>query len=487
MKLKNYIGGEWVDARRGTRTATVNPADRREETAEYPLSHPEDVDDAIAAAQRAFPEWSAWPAPKRGRVLARAAARVTERIEKLARVLTLDEGKTLEESRAELRRAAEALEFCAGETRRLAGETLPSEVPGRLVMTLREPLGVVGLLTPWNFPAQIAAWKIGPALATGNTVVFKPSSLTPWISQEILSDLVAALEHEGAPKGVVNLVSGTGAVVGPALAAHPKVAAVSFTGSLATGTAVHETLAKRGAPCLAEMGGKNPMVVLDDADIAYSATSCVRGAFGNAGQRCTATSRAIVHERVYSDFVAHLVDRTSRLKVGPGIAEGVDIGPLVSAANLEQVERVVDAAIAAGATRHIGGERSRDPAHQHGSFYLPTVLADVAPDAEIAQEEVFGPVVAVIKAKDDAHALALANGVRYGLSASVYTRDLKRALFFARGFEAGIVHVNSPTVGGETHVPFGGMKATGVGGRERGSAAVDFFTRWKTVYVDSAP
>ena len=485
MKLRNYIDGAWVEPVSGTYAPTVNPADRRQVAAEYPLSHAEDVDRAVAAAKKALPLWSALPAPKRGHVLAAIAKRIHQGIDALADVLTADEGKTLAESRNELLRAAEAFEFCAGETRRLAGETLPSESPGRLVLTVREPLGVAGLITPWNYPAQIAAWKIGPALATGNTVVLKPSSLTPIISQRLVEIIAKVLAEESLPGGVVNLVQGTGSVAGAALAAHPDVAAVSFTGSVEIGRAVQVAAGQRNAPALCEMGGKNPLVVLDDADVEFAARSCVRGAFGNAGQRCTATSRAILHEEIAKKFVEALVRETKKLTVGNGTDPRVEIGPLVSLANVEAVERAVATAKRDGARVLAGGERPNGL--EHGSFYLPTILENVDPKSPIAQDEIFGPIVVVLVAKSDEEALALANGVRYGLSASVYTRDLNRALFFARGFEAGIVHVNSPTVGGETHVPFGGMKATGNGGRERGSASMDFYTRWKTIYLDSLP
>ena len=486
IRVKNLIAGESVDAIGGAVLQDRDPSDARTPIAEAPASERRDVARAVAAASAALPLWKATPAPRRGNALARVSARLLEDHE-LPQLLTRDQGKTLDEARSEIRRAAEAFEFCAGETRRLAGETLPSEAPGRLVLTLREPVGVVGLITPSNYPALIAAWKIGPALAAGNTAVWCPSPHTPLISSRIATIVDQALAELSAPAGVLNVVHGPGPVVGASLAEHPDVAAVSFTGSTLVGAEIQRTLAERGAPALCEMGGKNPLVVLDDADVEYAAQACVRGAFANAGQRCTSTSRVILLPSVAQAFVEALVERARRLNLGSGLSPSVEMGPLVSEALLKGVEQMVGRSIAGGAKALIGGTRATHDALQHGWFYPPTVLAGVPAYEPIAQEEVFGPVLILLHAKDDADALAMANGVRYGLSASVYTRDLDRAMRFVKGFDAGIVHVNSPTVGGETHVPFGGLKATSNGGRERGSAALDFFTRWKTVFLDTAP
>lgn len=485
MVIRNHIAGVWVDPR-GTEQATRrDPADARSVVSSWTESTADDVARAVEAARAALPAWRAFRAPARAAVLRRAAAALAAEREPLAELLTREEGKTRAESNAELVRAAEALEFCAGETLRMAGETLPSEVPGRLVMTVREPVGVAGLITPWNYPAQLAAWKIGPALAAGNTVVFKPSELTPAVSARLVELLAAALRAEGAPPGTLNLVIGSGAVAGAALAAHPGVDAISFTGSAQGGAAVRAAAGPRGIPLLCEMGGKNPLVVLEDADLELAVDACVRGAFGNAGQRCTATSRAIVVPAVAERFESLLVARTAALSVGPGIDPASVVGPLSSDRALARTVASVEAARSSGARVLCGGKRPAREACAHGWFHEPTVLAGLPPDDPIAQEELFGPVLLLQHARDEDEALSIANGVRYGLSASVYTRDLDRALRFARGFEAGIVHVNSPTVGGETHVPFGGRKNTGNGPRERGRASVDFFTRWKTIYVDT--
>ncbi len=483
MILRNHVGGRWTDAPR--HGPFFDPADAREPIGDAPRSGPAEVDAAVEAARAAFPAWSAWPAPRRGAVLSRIAAGIAAESETLAAALTRNQGKTIAEARSEVRRAAEAFDFCAGETRRIAGETLPSEVPGRLTLTLREPLGAVGVVTPSNYPALISAWKIAPALAAGNTVVWAPSARTPLVHQRLTERIAAALEEEGAPAGTVNRVEGEGAEVGAALATHPRVAAISFTGSATNGAAVRAATVARGIPTLCEMGGKNPLVVLDDADVEFAAEACSKGAFGNAGQRCTSTSRVIVVSAVERRFTEALVERARRLRIGPGADPASEMGPLVSGAARESLEAELAKAAGEGVDRLCGGGRPPDPSTRHGYFVEPTVLRASNPAARIAQEELFGPVVVLLRASGDDDALRLANGIRYGLSASVYTRDLDRALRFSRGIEAGIVHVNSATVGGETHVPFAGWKATSTGGPERGRAAVDFFTRWKTLYVDS--
>lgn len=485
IRLKNLIAGEWVDAEGGAVSLVRDPADAREPIAEAPASERRDVARAVASAAGALSSWRAMPAPRRGSILSAIAQRLLSDTE-LPAVLTHDQGKTLDEARSEVRRAAEAFEFCAGETRRMAGETLPSEAAGRMVFTLREPVGVCGLITPSNYPALIAAWKIAPALAVGNTAVLAPSPHTPWVSTQLAQLIQEVLDASGAPPGALNVVHGTGSVVGAALAAHPDVAAVSFTGSTSVGAEIQRSVAERGAPLLCEMGGKNPLVVLDDADVDLAAQACVRGAFGNAGQRCTSTSRIILLPAVARAFTEALVERARRLTLGPGSEPSVEMGPLVSEPLLKGVAQAVKRAVGGDSRRILaGGERAEGGGLEHGWFWRPTVLAGIPAYDPIAQEEIFGPVVVILEARDDADALAMANGVRYGLSASVYTRDLDRAIRFVKGFDSGLVHVNSPTVGGETHVSFGGMKATSNGGRERGRAAVDFFTRWKTVYLDT--
>lgn len=449
------------------------------------MSGAPDVALAVREAVPAADFWSSVPSPARGAALGAAARAIAEDAESIATVLTRETGKTLAESRSEIARTVEALDYCAAEGSRLAGETLPSEHPGRLVLTLREPVGVVAAITPWNYPAQILAWKVGPALVAGNAVVLKPSELAPGTASRIAHHLLVALDAAGAKDGTLNVVHG-GAEAGAELVARPEIDAITFTGSVKTGLAIQAAAAQRGVRVLCEMGGKNPLVVLGDADVELAAAACVRGAFGNAGQRCTATSRAYASRGVMKKFRDAVIAGAEKLKVGPGIDPGSGMGPLSSDSARARVSDAVLAAVAAGAKIRCGGKAPSSAETANGSFYLPTVLEGVDEDSPLAQDELFGPVVLLTEVDDELEALSLANRSRFGLSASVYTRDLDRALAFARTFEAGIVHINSPTVGGETHVPFGGMKATSNGGRERGAAATEFFTRWKTIYLDTS-
>ncbi|HEY7956489.1 MAG TPA: aldehyde dehydrogenase family protein, partial [Polyangia bacterium] len=407
--------------------------------------------------------------------LAKAAIEMGRRKEELARALTLEEGKTLSESLGEVQKAINNIEFQSGEGRRLNGETVPSELPSTFCWTQRSPLGVVALVTPWNFPVAIPVWKLCPALVCGNTVVLKPASITPWCAQIIAEIFTTA----GLPKGVFNVVFGPGSSVGDTLVTHPDIAAVSFTGSNEVGLKLYAEGAAHHKKVQCEMGGKNPLIVLEDGDLELAATAAVQGAFGSTGQRCTATSRAVVISSVAAEFTRLVVEKARQLKVGDGMQPGVSIGPCVDEHQFRSVMSYFEVG-KKEAKLALGGERVGD----QGFFVAPTVFTGVEHSMRIAQEEVFGPVLAILEVKDFEEAMKVANGVKYGLTSSIFTRDVGRVFQFLEQIETGITHVNSPTVGGEAQLPFGGMKSTGVGGREMGRTAIEFFSEWKTVYVD---
>jgi alpha-ketoglutaric semialdehyde dehydrogenase len=477
--LKNFIGGEWRDST-GRRVRDVNPADTGEVLAEAPASTAAEATSACEAALRAFEGWRQTPAPVRGQILFKVQRRMEERRQELADALTREEGKTLAESRGEIQRAINVVEFFAAEARRITGETIPSELPNNFCYTLKQPVGPMAVITPWNFPVAIPIWKIAPALVCGNTVVFKPATLTP-----LTAALVVEMFDEcGLPPGVLNLVFGGGREVGDAIVRHPAILAVSFTGSNDVGTGLYGAAAARGIKCQCEMGGKNPIVVLGDADLDLAVESTVQGAFGSTGQRCTATSRAVVVESVANEFVERLAARTASLVIGNGLDPSTHVGPSVDERQLETVLGYVAAGKHDGARLVRGGDRITDDGRDRGYFVAPAIFDNVAPEMRIAQEEIFGPVLSLIRVPDTPTALSVANGVRFGLSASVYTNDVASMFRFVDRLDAGIIHVNSPTVGGEAHIPFGGMKATGVGLREMGRVAIDFYTELKVVYVD---
>ncbi|HVL69157.1 MAG TPA: aldehyde dehydrogenase family protein [Vicinamibacterales bacterium] len=477
--LRNYIDGRWTDSTGGQRIRDINPADTDEVIAEAPASTAADAAAACEAAARAFPAWRNTPAPVRGQLLYRVQRRMEERKEELAEALTREEGKTLGESRGEIQRAINVLEFFAGEGRRITGETIPSELPHNFCYTVKQPVGPVAVITPWNFPVAIPIWKIAPALVSGDTVVFKPAPLTP-LTAVMLAEM---FEGCGLPPGVLNVVHG-GREVGETMVSHPAVAAVSFTGSNEVGGQVYAAAAARGIKCQCEMGGKNPIVVLADADLDLAVESTIQGAFGSTGQRCTATSRAVVEASIASEFVERLRARAASLVVGNGLDPKTNVGPSVDERQLSTVLNYIGVGRSEGARLVTGGERLKDGGRERGYFVAPTIFDEVDPNMRIAQEEIFGPVLSVIRAPDAKSALEAANGVRFGLSASIYTSDVDRMFRFVDQLEAGIIHVNSPTVGGEAHIPFGGMKATGVGLREMGRVAIDFYTELKVVYVD---
>jgi alpha-ketoglutaric semialdehyde dehydrogenase len=476
---RNYIGGEWTGSASEKSVPNVNPADTHEVLGHVPLSTPDEARQAVDAAAAAFPAWRNTPAPQRGAVLFRATALLDKEKDDLARILTREEGKTFKEALGEIQRSINVLEYIAAEGRRMGGRTIPSELPSNFCYTLREPIGVVACITPWNFPVAIPIWKIAPALVSGNTVVFKPATLTP----ETAAAVVSLFERAGAPRGVLNLVLGSGGAVGNAMLDHPAVQAVSFTGSNEVGAGIYARAAGRMIRVQAEMGGKNPVVVMADADLDVAVESAATGAFGSTGQRCTATSRVIVEEAIADRFVERLAERARKVRVGNGL-EGAEMGPAVDAKQLETDLRYIEIGRGEGARLVTGGTRLTKDGLDHGHFVEPTVFDGVTTSMRIAQEEIFGPVVGVIRVKGFDAAVEAANSVRYGLSASIFTGDGGQAFRFVDRIEAGIVHVNSGTPGGEAQLPFGGTKATGVGPREQGPDALEFFTEIKTVYVD---
>ncbi len=479
-RAMNFVNGRWAEPAGERRVERRNPANRDDLVGMVALSTRAETRAAIDAAAAAFPAWRATPAPVRGRIIARAGQIMTERAQELGRILTREEGKTLSESHGEILRSINVLDFTAGEARRIAGETLPSELPRNFAYTLKQPLGVVACITPWNFPVAIPVWKIAPALVAGNTVVFKPATITAFTGMKV----VEIFEEAGVPPGVLNLVVGSGAEVGDELVERPAVKAISFTGSNEVGCALYTQGAGRLKKVQCEMGGKNPLVVLEDADLALAVESTIQGAFGSTGQRCTATSRAIVVEAVADEFVRRLAERAAQLKVGDGSQPGVHVGPSVDESQYKTVLKYLEIAKQEGAKLVCGGQALRGGDYDRGYFTQPTIYDHVKPNSRLAQEEIFGPVLSVIRVPDYEHAIEAANGVVYGLSSSIYTQNVARFFDFVDRIETGMTHLNSPTTGGEAHVPFGGMKGTGVGLREQGRVAIDFFTELKVVYVD---
>ena len=481
MKIyRNLIDGEWVLPAGEREVPNLNPADTRDVIGAVKLSTRAQARAAIDAAARAFPAWRALPAPERARIIQRAQHLLEERAEEVARALTREEGKVLAEARGEVKKTLNILEFMAGQGMRLDGVTRPSELPSTFAYTLRQPLGVIAAITPWNFPLSIPFWKLAPALVAGNTAVFKPATLTPECAQHVVEILCAS----GLPKGVLNLVYGAGNEVGEELVTHPAIRAVSFTGSSEVGAQLYARGAAAMKKVQCEMGGKNPLVVLEDADLDLAASGCAMGAFGSTGQRCTATARAIVVEQVADAFVAKVVELGRQFRAGPGLEEGFTLGPQVDENQLNIVLKYIEVAREEGATMVCGGERLTQGDLKHGYFVAPTVFDQVQPQMRIAREEVFGPVLAVLRVRDFEQALQIANQVDYGLTASIYSGDPTRILRFVDQIEVGMVHINSATVGGEAHLPFGGVKATGVGHREMGDTCLDFYTELKTVYYD---
>jgi acyl-CoA reductase-like NAD-dependent aldehyde dehydrogenase len=477
---KNFIDGEWVEASTGQTFEDRNPADTRDVVGIFQRSGKADVEAAIAAAKRAFARWRLIPAPRRAEIIYRAAEMLFERKEDFARDMTREMGKILKETRGDVQEAVDTAYYMAGEGRRMFGPTTPSELPNKFAMAVRQPIGVCGMITPWNFPMAIPSWKLLPALVCGNTCVIKPAQDTPLST----FNLVRVLYDAGLPRGVVNIVTGFGAEVGTPLTEHADVKAISLTGSSAVGRIVGTTAAKSFKHCSLELGGKNPMIVLDDANLDLAIEGGLWGGFGTTGQRCTATSRIIVQKGIYADFIERYVERAKALKVGNGMDETVEMGPAINENQLKTDLSYVDIGKAEGARLKCGGNRLDKGEYQNGYFMEPTVFVDVDRKMRIAQEEIFGPVVSIIPCDDLDDAIEIANGVDYGLSSSLYTKDVNRAFTAMRDLHAGITYINAPTIGAEVHLPFGGVKATGNGHREGGLGAIDFFSEWKSIYVD---
>jgi acyl-CoA reductase-like NAD-dependent aldehyde dehydrogenase len=476
----NFIDGSWVPSVSGALFENRNPANTDDLIGVFQRSTAADVARAIDAARIAYERWRLVPAPKRAELLFHAAQLIADRKESLARDMTREMGKVLDETRGDVQEAIDMTFFMAGEGRRQYGQTVPSELRDKFAMSIRQPVGVSAIITPWNFPMAIPSWKIIPALVCGNTVVFKPATLTPLSAL----NFVRILEEAGIPPGVVNLVTGGGAEVGNALLVSDAVRVVSFTGSTEVGRTVSGHASPSFKKVHLEMGGKNVIMIMEDANLELAVEGCVWGGFGTSGQRCTAASRVVVHEKVYQRFVEQFVARAKALRVGDGLDPKTEMGPSVSQGQLETVMRYVEIGRGEGARLACGGHALTTGAYAKGYFHEPTVFADVAPSMRIAQEEIFGPVVSVIPCKSFDEAVAIGNGVQYGLSASIYTRDINRAFSAMRDMDTGIFYVNAPTIGAEVHLPFGGTKATGNGHREAGTAALDVFSEWKSIYVD---
>ncbi|MFA6954997.1 MAG: aldehyde dehydrogenase family protein [Thermoanaerobaculia bacterium] len=481
---KNYINGEWVASKTGKTFESRNPADNTDLVGTFQDSNADDVNKAVAAAKKAFQSWRLTPAARRAEFVQHAGEILRRDKEKIAREMTREMGKVLAEARGDVQEAIDIAFLAAGEGRRLFGYTTPSEMPNKFAMCVRSPIGVVGLVTPWNFPVAIPAWKGMVALVCGNPVVIKPATPTPLM----VTLLAEVFEEAGLPAGVWNVVSGSGKSVGDPLVKHSDVRVVSFTGSTGIGREINVACATDFKHVHLEMGGKNAIMVLDDADVDLAVDGAIWGAFGTTGQRCTASSRLIVHEKVYDEFVAKLAKRASSMKIGYGLDESVQVGPAVSKSQLATDAEYVAIGKGEGARLVTGGNLvtgERDGYDcSNGFFHEPTVFADVTPNMRIAQEEIFGPVTSVIKCKSLEEAIEINNGVKFGLSCSIYTRDVNKAFVAMRDTDTGLFYVNAPTIGAETHMPFGGNKETGNGHREAGIAGIDVFTEWKSIYVD---
>ena len=478
--FKNFIAGEWVAPTTGAYFENRNPADWNEVIGCFPRSGPDDVARAVAAAQRGFAQWSKTPAPIRGDVLHRVGDLLVQRKDEIARAMTREMGKVTAETRGDVQEGIDTAYYAHTEGRRLFGRTVPSELRNKWAMSYRRPIGVAGLITPFNFPLAIPTWKMFPALLCGNAVIFKPAEDVPLTAHLLVEVLLEA----GLPPDVVQLVHGEGSVVGRAMVEHPDISVISFTGSTETGSIIGATCGRMHKRLSLEMGGKNAMIVMDDADLDLALEGVLWGAFGTTGQRCTATSRLIVHETVHDRFVKLLCDRADRLRLGPGLEETTEVGPLINEDARKKVEYYVGVGEEEGARRLIGGARPSDKRLQRGWFYRPTVLAGVGPGMRVEQEEIFGPVLAVIKVDSLAAAIQVNNDVRYGLSSSLYTRDVDAAFRAMTELDTGITYVNAPTIGAEAHLPFGGVKQTGNGHREGGWEVYDFYSETKVVYVD---
>jgi aldehyde dehydrogenase (NAD+) len=478
-KFKNYINGKWVTAVSEKTFLNYNPANLEDVIGEFALSAQEDVDNAVAVAKAAFEQWRLIPAPKRGDIMRKVGDIFTRRKKELARIMTREMGKPTFETEGDVQEAIDTAYYAASETRRLFGHTVPSEMDNKMNLAFRFPIGVVGVITAWNFPIAVPSWKILPAIAAGNTVIFKPSKDAPH-SGVIFAEI---MEEAGVPKGVFNVLLGTGSM-GDMLVHHPDVKVIGFTGSTEIGCKIAEVCGRLNKRVSLEMGGKNAQIVMDDANLDLALDGAVWGAFGTTGQRCTATSRLIVHKDVYDKFLDMLKKRAESLKIGSGLEAGTDMGPVIHLKSLENCERITKLAVEEGGRLVTGGKRITTGVLSKGCFFEPTIIADVDETHTLFNEEVFGPVLCVAKADSFEHAIKLINHSEYGLSGSIYTKNVNNAWTAAREIQTGICYINAPTIGAEAHMPFGGVKGTGNGHREGGWTAFDIFTEWKTVYFD---
>src|SRR6266436_8744884 len=477
--FQNYIDGEWVDAASGETFESTSPANG-ETIGVFPKSGPDDVDRAVAAAKAAYEDWRLVPAPKRGEILYRFAQLLAEHKDDVTELMTHEMGKVKAEAAGDVQEAIDMAYYMGGEGRRLFGQTTPSELRDKFQMSVRMPVGVVGAITPWNFPIAIPSWKTLPAIVCGNTVVFKPATDTPALGERY----VELFAEAGLPKGVLNIVHGGGGDVGQRLVEHPDVPIITFTGSRETGVAVTKAAADNLKHVHLELGGKNAIIVLDDADLDLAVEGIIWSAFGTSGQRCTAASRVIAHEKIYDALQSKLVAAAERLRLGPGWDDDTDVGPVTNKAAIEKIHAYTKIGSDEGARLLTGGEIATDGDLGKGFFYRPTIFGDVDAQMRIAQEEIFGPTTALIKVRDFEEAVRVSNGIRYGLSSAIFTRDVNKAFRAMRDLVAGITYINAGTTGAEVHLPFGGTKDTGNGHREAGQAALDVFTEWKSIYVD---
>lgn len=476
---KNFIGGKWIKAEMGRTFENRNPANTREVIGLFPESGPEDVEKAVLAAEAAYDKWRLYPAPKRGEIIYKAGQILLERKEELARLMTREMGKVLKETRGDIQEAIDMAFYAAGDGRRLFGQTTPSELKDKFAMSIRMPIGVCGLITPWNFPMAIPSWKILPAIMCGNAVVFKPAEDTPASAVKF----VEILEEAGLPPGVVNLVNGD-SQTGEAVVHHPRIRMISFTGSCEVGRIVAEYCGRKLKKCSLEMGGKNAQIVLADADLDLAIEGAVWGAFGTAGQRCTATSRVYVEKKIFETFKRSMVARAKKLRMGNGLLPSVDLGPVVNESQRKKIHSYVESGLEEGAKLLCGGRIPKKAALSHGYFYEPTIFTGTNPRMKIIREEIFGPVTCLIPVKNLEDAICQVNDCDYGLSSALYSRDINNAMRAIRDIQAGITYINGPTIGAEVHLPFGGVKNTGNGHREAGETALDIFTEWKSVFVD---
>jgi acyl-CoA reductase-like NAD-dependent aldehyde dehydrogenase len=476
---RNYINGAWVPAASGATSENRNPA-TGELVGLFPRSGQEDVDRTVAAAKAAFQSWRTYPAPRRGEILYRVAEVLARRKEEIARSMTEEMGKVLLETRGDVQEGIDMAYYMAGEGRRLFGQVVPAELPNKAALAVRDPIGVVGCITPWNFPVAIPSWKTMAALIAGNTIVLKPATDTPLSAVK----LVEVFAEAGLPPGVLNLVCGGGQEVGLPLVRHPDVAAISFTGSNEIGRQVNVEAAQQLKRVTLELGGKNAVIVMDDADLDLAVEGILWSAFGTTGQRCTACSRLIVQRGVRPELERRLTERATQLRLGDGLDPETQVGPLINAAQLDRVHSYMAVAQQDGARILTGGAPAREGALARGHFYRPTLLTDVTPDMRVAQEEIFGPVLSIIEVGDLAEAIAVNNNTRYGLSSAIFTRDVNAVQTAMRDLTTGIVYINAGTTGAEIQLPFGGTRGTGNGHREAGLGALEFFTEWKAIYID---